>query len=75
LSDKFNIPLADLSRDKVYEVAALHNISVDIVDEMMKILDHCEFSRYAPAQGSGQMQEVYQSAVNVISKFEQNFKK
>jgi len=75
VSDKFNIPLADLSRDKVYEVAALHNISVDIVDEMMKILDHCEFSRYAPAQGSGQMQEVYQSAVNVISKFEQNFKK
>lgn len=75
VSDKFNIPPADLSREKVYEIAALHNISNEIVDELMKLLDHCEFARYAPAQDSGQMQEVYQKAIQVISKFEQNFKK
>ncbi|MGC8803109.1 MAG: BatD family protein [Bacteroidales bacterium] len=75
VSDKFNIPLADLSREKVYELAALHNISNEIVDELMKLLDHCEFARYAPAQGSGHMQDVYQNAIQVISKFEQNFKK
>lgn len=75
VSDKFNIPLADLSREKVYEVASLHNISNDMVDEMMRLIDHCEFARYAPAQGSSQMQEVYQNAIGVISKFEQNFKK
>jgi hypothetical protein len=75
LSDKFIIPTAELSRDKVYEVSAQHNIQGEIIDELMKIIDHCEFARYAPAQKSSEMKDVYDNAIEIISKIEQNFKK
>ncbi len=75
ISDKFNIPLAELSQESFLETSALHNIDSVLVEEFIKLVEHCEYARYAPAQENVQMQDVYQKALEIISKIEQKFKK
>jgi len=75
MSDKLVIPVSELSREKIKEKAVIKNISDETIDEFLNIIDTCEFARYAPAQTSGEMHELYKKAIDVISKIEQMYKK
>jgi hypothetical protein len=46
----------------------------EVVTELMKIIDDCEFARYAPAAFSGTMNEVYDGAAKVMGIFEKQIK-
>ena len=74
LSDKLSIPLADLNREKASAALLEKGISQDVVTELMKIIDDCEFARYAPAAFSGTMQEIYDGAAKVMGIFEKLIK-
>jgi len=74
LSDKLSIPLADLNREKASAALLEKGISPDVVTELMKIIDDCEFARYAPAAFSGTMQEIYDGAAKVMGIFEKLIK-
>ncbi len=69
-SDKFTIPLADLSRDRIAENITRKNAKPETLQMVNKILDDCEFARYAPATVTGNLEEVYASAVNLITLLE-----
>jgi len=71
LSDKLNIPVSELSRDTVKETLQKHNISEDIIANFLKVIDDCEFAKYAPASESNPMEEDYKRAREVINKFEE----
>ena len=49
LSDKLNIPVSDLTRTNA--IAALQNegIEEEQINSLSKILDACEFARFAPS--------------------------
>jgi hypothetical protein len=70
LSDKLSIPVADLNREKAASALLEKGISQDVVSELMKIIDDCEFARYAPAAFSGTMNEIYDGAAKVMGIFE-----
>jgi hypothetical protein len=74
LSDKLSIPVADLNRAKASESLLERKIDQQVVDDLMKIIDNCEFARYAPAAFSGTMNEIYDGAAKVIGIFEKQIK-
>lgn len=74
LSDKLSIPVADLNREKASATLLEKNIDQNTVNELMKIIDDCEFARYAPAAFSGTMNEIYDGAARVMGIFEKQIK-
>jgi hypothetical protein len=74
LSDKLSIPVAELNREKASESLLDKGIDQETVAELMKIIDDCEFARYAPAAFSGTMQSIYDGAAKVMGIFEKQIK-
>lgn len=74
LSDKLSIPVAELNREKASESLLDKGISQEVVTELMKIIDDCEFARYAPAAYSGTMNEIFDGAAKVMGIFEKQIK-
>jgi hypothetical protein len=74
LSDKLSIPVAELNRERASENLLSRGIEPETVTELMKIIDDCEFARYAPAAYSGTMNEIYDGAAKVMGIFEKQIK-
>jgi len=74
LSDKLSIPVADLSRQNTSSSLLEKEVEPEAVSELMKIIDDCEFARYAPAAFTGTMKEVYDGAAKVMGIFEKQIK-
>src|SRR6185312_3560368 len=69
-SDKFSIPLADLSRDSITLSLTQRNAKLETLQMVNKTLDDCEFARYAPAVITGNLEEVYSTTVKLITTLE-----
>lgn len=74
MSDKLNMPVAELSKDRMSEVLLLNGVQDAYVLELMAILDSCEYARYAPSTGNQAMATDYEKAVEVISSIDSNMK-
>lgn len=74
VSDKLNIPVAELSRDRIAEVMSERGVAEGYVSRFIDILDACEFARYSPATGNDAMSAHYEAAVDVISSIDSNMK-
>lgn len=70
ISDKFMLPVAELSRERIAEELAVRRKDESVVKALSDILDACEYARYAPSAGTQAMEEHYNAAVNVISEIE-----
>lgn len=75
LSDKLNIPFAELSKEKVQSALSAKQINGNNPEKLFTLLDHCELALYAGSEGAGQMNSTYQDALSVISSLEQELKK
>lgn len=74
LSDKLSIPVADLNRESTAINLLKRGVDQEVVTELLKIIDDCEFARYAPAAFSGTMKEIYDGAAKVMGIFEKQIK-
>jgi len=74
LSDKLSIPVADLNREKASDSLLKKGVDHEAVTELIRIIDDCEFARYAPAAFSGTMNEIYDGAAKVMGIFEKQIK-
>lgn len=72
LGDKLGIELSSLSRERVVEVLDDTKVSDEGKVELFRIMDECEFSRYAPSEEKSNMDQLYQDAINLINQLEQN---
>ena len=75
LSDKLNIPVSSLTKDNVEVEMTKYGASEPLITDFMEILNTCEFARYAPGQGSQEMDKLYDSTVSAINKMENTIKK
>ncbi len=75
ISDKLNIPSAELSRDRITEALKEGGVEDGLIDTFIGILDSCEFARYSPDAGHEAMAAHYESAVDVISSIDSNMKR
>jgi hypothetical protein len=74
LSDKFSIPLANLSIDTVNETLTKKEVKQEIIDKFIETLNNCEFARFAPGDSHANMEQIYNEAMNVISLMERDLK-
>lgn len=74
LSDKFGIPLADLSMDSIYEALVHKNVQEDIVNQVKETLTDTEFARFAPGDKTLAMGQTYEKALELISKIERELR-
>ena len=74
VSDKLNMPLAELSRERIAESLKSANVDAPLVDTFISILDACEFARYAPDAGNEAMAAHYEEALNAIVSIDSKMK-
>ena len=74
ISDKLNMPVSELSRDRIAESLKEENVDAALTETFIGILDACEFARYAPDAGNEAMEAHYKSALEVISSIDSNMK-
>ena len=70
LSDKLNIPVAELSKDNAKAAMEQHRVDAALAEEFTGVIDDCEFARYAPAAAGSDMNVLYGRAVEVINKMQ-----
>ena len=74
ISDKLNIPVAELSRDRIADSLREGNVADKYIETFIGILDACEFARYAPDAGHEAMSAHYEAAAEVISSIDSDMK-
>jgi hypothetical protein len=74
ISDKYSLHGADLSRNNISELLAEKNVGQKYIEQLIKIVDECEFTRYAHGISSSQMNSLYNDTIEVMSKLEQKTK-
>ncbi len=74
LSDKLTIQVSELTRERAANELYGHNVSEEVIQRFLKILDTCEFARFAPGGGSEKMQDLYDEATTVMSQMEKEIK-
>lgn len=74
ISDKLNIPRSQLSMESVKEIMLGKEVSEDIVNEFIEILNNCEFARFAPEDANKKMDELYHKGIELITKAEKLLK-
>lgn len=71
LSDKYHIPLSQLSIDNVEKKLSEKGITEENIQSFIQTLNQCEFARFAPSgDTSTQMKEMYDQALQSILKNE-----
>lgn len=74
ISDKLNIVRSQLSMETVKEMMLSKNVSEDIVNEFIELLNNCEFARFAPGDPNKKMDDLYQKGIELITKSEKLLK-
>lgn len=74
LSDKLNIPKAELSMDNVKGILQKKSVNPEITNMFIDTLHNTEYARFAPGNKSENMDKIYNEALGVISKIERELK-
>ena len=72
ISDKFNIPVADLSRENIRIHMEKRNIPAEITDKFITTLDNCEFVKYAPGAVSDNLTSTFDDTIVLITRIEEH---
>ncbi len=70
LSDKLNIPVSDLTRTNAIAALKEQGIDEDNIDKLSKILDTCEFARFAPSSSGTEAESIYEGTSQFIKSVE-----
>ena len=74
MSDKFNIPMANLTKENVREELHKRGVSTEDSQRFTDIITRCDEAQYSPVE-STRMGDVYSEGVNLISQIESAIKR
>lgn len=75
LSDKLSIPVASLTKEQVTVELTSRSVNETNINQVVHVLNTCEFARYAPSTGQQEMGNLYAETIQVISELEGKLKK
>lgn len=75
IGDKFALSIVDLSKEKISEMLLSRNVSSTTTKNVIDTLNTCEFAKYAPSAVTGDLKQVYNDTVELISQIEEQIKK
>jgi hypothetical protein len=74
MSDKLNIPVANLTKENIREELQRRGCAADIAQLYTEIISRCDEAQYSPAE-TIQMGDVYSEGVNIVSRIESIIKR
>ena len=74
ISNKLNIPVADLSKDNISLQLMKRNVSDATISKLNATLNDCDIARYAPSAVSNDIQIVYNNTIELIKNIEDETK-
>lgn len=74
ISDKLSIPVSRLSKDNIEEELRKYGVDDALIQDFLRILNDCEFARFAPGNDNQAMDKVYAASLDMISKMENSIK-
>lgn len=75
VGDKLRIPLSELSTDNMRQQLLDHKVSEETVQQVIDLLQTCEFARYAPSGDATARTELYQKASDLLDSLEGQIRK
>lgn len=75
VSNKLNIPLADVSKENVKKALIMRKVSSEKIEKLLKTIETSEFAKYAPGAVSGNLKEVYDDTIHLITGIEEDLVK
>ena len=70
LSDKLGIPASELNRQNIQMELTNYGVAETDVNDLIELLDKCEFAQYAPELSGGSLNDVYNSTADVMDRIE-----
>ena len=70
VSDKLNMPVAELNKDNVSEKLTLHGVDEASTRQFLSVLEECEFARFAPGDPASNMSHLFDNATRVIDQLD-----
>ncbi len=74
MSDKFNIPVANLTKENVREELHKRGVPAELSQRFTSIISQCDEAQYSPV-ASARMSDVYAEGVDLISRIESVIKR
>ncbi|MBI3521077.1 MAG: protein BatD [Bacteroidetes bacterium] len=75
IGDKFALPIVDLSKEKITEMLLSRNVLEETAKRVINTLNTCEYAKYAPSAVTGDLKQVYNDTIELISQIENQIKK
>lgn len=75
IGNKLNIPVADLSREKITTVLNQKQVDPQSTAKLVSTLETSEYAKYAPGAVSGDLQQVYKNTMELITDLEEQLNK
>lgn len=75
LSDKLKMPTSELMRENIRNMMMSKNVSDNLVEMFINLIDEAEFAKYSSVNGSDNMIKIYNEAINTINTIEKELKK
>ncbi len=69
LKAKLHIETSEMSKDRIREILLSRNAQQKTVDDFIRLVENCEFARYAPSSATA-VQQDYEKAATLISELE-----
>lgn len=75
IGDKFALPITDLSKERITEMLLSKQVKDETAKQLINTLNTCEYAKYAPSAVTGDLKQVYQDTIELISQIEEQIKK
>jgi BatD DUF11 like domain len=74
ISNRFNIPVSELSREKIKIEMASRKVDEITTSEFVSLMDSCEYVKYAPGNLPNDLPTAYDSTLRLITSIEKQLK-
>jgi hypothetical protein len=71
LSDKLNIPVADLNKDNAQQKLEEQGVDKELIEKYLSLIEDADFQRFAPESQKIDMKDFYKKASDLIIKMNQ----
>jgi len=76
VADKLNIPISELSKERMADDLSKSGVTPELSDRFLRLLDECEFMRYAGGTDKGErMEDIYRQGLDMIDLLDSSIKK
>lgn len=66
LIQRFNLKKAELSKQQIEECLTNQQIEGEVIRRLLKVIDECEFAKFAPAKDEGGLKDILNETTDVL---------